>query len=198
MVSHRRGRRRGDRLLAPSSSFCLLARDDRAAGDTVLARERSRVAVAPIDFSSEVPGRSYLAAGMQGELVGILAEFDWLIVFPIIADKAINKAPQDLKERVDYIVRMTAQAANGKLAVWALLTEAKTGAVLWSNRYERPMDTLELVELQRNIASRIASDVARSPGRDRKLGKDPHRERQLSHGTGVRLLSSRIAFPDNL
>ncbi len=130
-----------------------------------------RVAVAPIDFSSDVPGRSYLAAGMQGELVGILAEFDWLIVFPIIADKAIDTAPQDLKERVDYIVRLTAQAANGKLAVWALLTEAKTGAVLWSNRYERPMDTLELVELQRNIASRIASDVARPRGAIASLEK---------------------------
>src|SRR5262245_52880819 len=42
-----------------------------------------RVAVAPIAFSSDTPGLDYLAAGTQSELVGILAEFDWLTVFPI-------------------------------------------------------------------------------------------------------------------
>jgi TolB-like protein len=71
-----------------------------------------RVAVAPIAFSSDKPGLDYLAAGMQGEPVGILAEFDWLTVFPILADQPIDKTFSNKMGRVDYIVRNTAQTAN--------------------------------------------------------------------------------------
>jgi adenylate cyclase len=123
-----------------------------------------RVAVAPIAFSSDAPGWDYLAAGMQGELVGILAEFDWLTVFPILTDQAIDKAVSNVIGRVDYIVRISAQTANGKLAVWVLLVDGKTGAVLWSNRYESPLDAAGIFELQHNIAARIASDIGRARG----------------------------------
>ena len=123
-----------------------------------------RVAVATIAFSSDTPGLDYLAAGMQGELVGILAEFDWLTVFPILADQPIDKAFSSMIGRVDYIVRSTAQAAKGKLAVWTLLTDGKTGAVLWSNRYETPLEAAGLFDMQRNTAARIASDIGRPRG----------------------------------
>ena len=123
-----------------------------------------RVAVATIAFSSDTPGLDYLVAGMQGELVGILAEFNWLTVFPILADQPIDKAFSSMIGRVDYIVRNTAQAVKGKLAVWTLLTDGKTGAVLWSNRYETPLEAAGIFDLQRNIAARIASDIGRPRG----------------------------------
>jgi adenylate cyclase len=123
-----------------------------------------RVAVATIAFSSDTPGLDYLVAGMQGELVGILAEFDWLTVFPILADQPIDKTFSNKMGRVDYIVRNTAQTANDRLAVWALLTDGKTGAVLWSNRYETPLEAAGIFDLQRNIAARIASDIGRPRG----------------------------------
>jgi adenylate cyclase len=123
-----------------------------------------RVAVAPFAFSSDTPGLDYLAAGMQGELVGILAEFDWLTVFPILTDQPIDKAFSDMMGRIDYIVRNTVRTANGKVAVWALLTDGNTGAVLWSNRYESPLEAAGLFDLQRNIAARIASDIGRPRG----------------------------------
>jgi hypothetical protein len=66
--------------------------------------------------------------------------------------------------RVDYIVRSSAQVANAKLAIWVLLTDGKTGAVLWSNRYETPLETAGIFDLQRNIAVRIASDIGRPRG----------------------------------
>lgn len=123
-----------------------------------------RVAVAPIVFSSDTPGWDYLAAGLQGELVGILAEFDWLTVFPILTDQASDKPFSKMTGRVDYIVRNTAQAANGKLVVWVLLIDGETGAVLWRNRYESPLEAAGLFDLQRNIAARIASDIGRDRG----------------------------------
>ena len=101
---------------------------------------------------------------MQGELVGILAEFNWLTVFPILADQPIDKAFSSMIGRVDYIVRNTAQAVKGKLAVWTLLTDGKTGAVLWSNRYETPLEAAGIFDLQRSIAARIASDIGRPRG----------------------------------
>ena len=123
-----------------------------------------RVAVATIAFSSDTPGLDYLVAGMQGELVGILAEFNWLTVFPILADQPIDKAFSSMIGRVDYIVRNTAQAVKGKLAVRTLLTDGKTGAVLWSNRYETPLEAAGIFDLQRNTAARIASDIGRPRG----------------------------------
>jgi adenylate cyclase len=123
-----------------------------------------RVAVAPFAFSSDTPGLDYLAAGMQGELVGILAEFDWLTVFPFLTDQPLDKAFSNMTGRIDYLVRNTVQAANGKVAVWALLTDGKTGAVLWRNYYESPLKASELFDLQRNIAARIASDIGRPRG----------------------------------
>jgi adenylate cyclase len=123
-----------------------------------------KVAVAPIAFSSDTPGLDYLATGMQGELVGILAEFDWLTVFPIPTDQPSDKAFPDKMGRIDYIVRNTVRTANGKVAVSALLTDGKTGAVLWSNHYESPLEAAGLFDLQRNIAARIASDIGRPRG----------------------------------
>ena len=123
-----------------------------------------RVAVATIAFSSDTPGLDYLVAGMQGELVGILAEFNWLTVFPILADQPIDKAFSSMIGRVDYIVRNTAQAVKGKLAVWTLLIDGKSGAVLWSNRYETTLEAAGIFDLQRNTAARIASDIGRPRG----------------------------------
>lgn len=110
-----------------------------------------RVAVAPFAFSSDKPGWDYLAAGMQGELIGILAEFDWLTVFPILTDQSIDKAIFNVLGRVDYIVRCSAQVVNGKLALWVLLTDGKTGAVLWSNRYETALEAGGLFDLESAI-----------------------------------------------
>jgi hypothetical protein len=61
-----------------------------------------RVAVAPFAFSSDKPGLDYLAAGMQGELVGILAEFDWLTVLPVLTDQPLDKAFSDRLPRAQY------------------------------------------------------------------------------------------------
>ena len=85
-------------------------------------------------------------------------------MFPILADQPIDKAFSSMIGRVDYIVRNTAQAVKGKLAVWTLLTDGKTGAVLWSNRYETPLEAAGIFDLQRNIAARIASDIGRPRG----------------------------------
>jgi adenylate cyclase len=123
-----------------------------------------RVAVAPFAFSSDKPGLDYLAAGMQGELVGILAEFDWLTVLPVLTDQPLDKAFSDMMERIDYLVRNTVQTANDKVAVWTLLTDGKTGAVLWRNHYESPLEAAGLFDLQRNIAARIAGDIGRPRG----------------------------------
>jgi adenylate cyclase len=123
-----------------------------------------RVAVAPFAYSSDKPGWDFLAAGMHGELVGILAEFDWLTVFPILTDQSIDKLDSNIMERVDYIVRGSAQVANEKLATWVLLTDGKSGAVLWSNRYETALESAGLLDLQRNIGVRIASDIGRPRG----------------------------------
>jgi TolB-like protein len=144
-----------------------------------------RVAVAPIAFSSDAPELDYLAAGMQGELVAILAEFNWLTVFPILADQPIDKAFSSMIGRVDYIVRNTAQTAKGRLAVWTLLTDGKTGAVLWSNRYETPLEAAGLFDLQRNIAARIASDIGRPRGiiaslENTRIANDSFRTRKAS------------------
>jgi adenylate cyclase len=136
---------------------------DRQSSPVAIARA-PRVAVVPFAFSSDKLGWDYLPAGMQVELVGILAEFDWLTVFPILSDQSIDKAIFDVMGRVDYIVRSSAQVTNAKLAIWVLLTDGKTGAVLWSNRYETPLETAGLFDLQRNIAVRIASDIGRPRG----------------------------------
>jgi adenylate cyclase len=123
-----------------------------------------RIAVGPFAFSSNKPGWDYLAAGMQGELVGILAEFDWLTVFPILTDQSIDKAMSNVIGRVDYIVRGSAQVTDAKLTLWVLLTDGKTGAVLWSKRYETLLEPVDLFDLERNIAVRIASDIGRPRG----------------------------------
>jgi TolB-like protein len=120
-----------------------------------------RVAVTPIAFSSDKPGWDYLASGLQGELIGILAEFDWLTVSPIVTDQSADTAISSVIGRADYIVRGSAQVINGQLAIWVVLTDGKTGAVLWSNRYETPLETTDLFDLQRTVAARIASNIGR-------------------------------------
>jgi adenylate cyclase len=157
-------------LVAVITSVVLLTilaitnRPEDQQGKLAPIRSSPRVAVAPVAFSSDAPGLEYFAAGIQGEIVGILSEFDWLTVFPLLSDQAIDKAVANVMGHVDYVVRTSAQIAHGKLAVWVLVTEGKTGAVLWSNRYESPIEGTGLFDVQRTLAIRIASDIGNPLG----------------------------------
>ena len=125
---------------------------------------RPRVAVTPFVFSSDAAGQDYLAAGLQGELTGILAEFDCLAVLAAPSNRPLEQAEAEAAGKVDYILRNMAQLAGDKLLVWVLLADGKTGAVLWSNRYENRLDAGKALELQRGVAARIASDLGRPLG----------------------------------
>ena len=158
---------------------------------------RPRVAVTPFVFSSDAAGQDYLAAGLQGELIGILAEFDWLTVLAAPSHRPLEQAEAEVTGKVDYIMRNMAQLAGDKLLVWGLLADGKTGAVLWGNRYENRLDAGKALELQRGVAARIASDIGRPLGIIASLEKARLEHDSFSSAEGTGCYVRTLKFMSN-
>jgi len=127
-------------------------------------RKASLVAVAPFVFTADKDSLAYVAAGLQAELAATLSEFSWLSVVPLTADTArrVEENPKALD--ADFLLRTTARLVNDRLAATVLLADGRTGAVVWSRNYDLRFDAQDILSMQRDIAARIAADVAHPSG----------------------------------
>ncbi len=158
---------------------------------------KPRVAILPVAFSSDAADQDYLAAGLQGELIGILAEFDWLTVLAAPSHRLLGQTEAEVIGKVDYVLRNMAQLAGEQLLVWVLLADGKTGAVLWSNRYENRLDAGKALEMQRGVAARIASDLGRPLGIIASLEKARLEHDSFSSAEGAGCYVRTLKFMSN-
>lgn len=77
----------------------------------------------------------------------------------------IRKLNEDLN--VSYALKGTFQRESGKVRITAQLLDTATGAVLWSDRYDRPAG--EIFAIQSDVADHIANSVG---GRAGSLGEN--------------------------
>ena len=125
--------------------------DTSAAGKTSgseLARpDRPSIAVLPFQNMSGDAEQEYFADGMVEDIITGLSRFKWLFVIARNSTFAYKGRSVDIKQigrelGVRYALEGSVRKAAGRVRITTQLIDAETGAHVWAERYDRPMDDI--------------------------------------------------------
>jgi TolB-like protein len=124
--------------------------------------DRPSVAVLPFDNLSGHPEDAYFSDGISDEIITGLAGFRALLVVArnssfSFRGKSIDHAEIGQRLGVSYLVQGTVRRGGDRIRISAQLIEAKTGAHLWANRYDRRLD--DVLTVQDEVAQTIAATL---------------------------------------
>jgi TolB-like protein len=129
----------------------------RPAASSVL---ENSVAVLPFHNLSPDPNNAYFAAGIHEEVLNQLAKIKALAVISrtsvlsyIDTDKSMQVIAHELN--VETVMEGSVRYAGNRVRITAQLIDAKTGAHLWSETYDRDLD--DIFAIQSDIAKQIST-----------------------------------------
>lgn len=132
-------------------------------------RQRYTIAVMPLDNLSGDPAQEFLADGITEEIINALTRFREFDVISRHSTYHYKDRPQDSRELgsilgARYIVEGSVRRWEDQVRVTAQLIDASTGTHLASEVYDRKISAQSLFEIQEDIASRIAAEIAEPHG----------------------------------
>jgi len=125
------------------------------------------VAVMPFEAYGSTENTHFLADGISQELVGNLMRFPGfrLYTFPIAQESGLQDQSSLRSELgVSYVVQGSVRDDADGIRVSAQLLEAKTGRVLWTATYDRPLEPKALIGVQSELAGEIATALGQPYG----------------------------------
>ncbi|MDL2410079.1 hypothetical protein PY650_31580 [Rhizobium calliandrae] len=126
------------------------------------------VIVLPFEALSLGEDDRFLAAGLTQELITNFMRFSAFRLYSLPATFGLDaKAdPVDLGRNIpiSYVVKGNLRSASGSVHVGVQLVDAASGLVLWSETYDRPMTPSALLNVQNELASRIAGVLGQPYG----------------------------------
>lgn len=136
-----------------------------ASGAVALPVETTRptIAVLPFDNRGGQSDQSYFSDGVTEDVIAALGRFSGLLVLSWSAveplkepgGSALGRA-QDLG--ADYVVSGSVQRSDSKIRLNVQLSEAATGVLRWSERYDE--DILDLFEVQDRLTRQVVAALA--------------------------------------
>ena len=132
-----------------------------AAGTEHAARpppQPDSIAVLPFENPNPTSDDPMLAAAMQDEIVSQLTKIRRLRVFPVGQGGPTQRSPAEVARDLNVVTTLSGSVyySSGRVRVIPRLTNATTGASLWSQPYERELDDIFA------IRSEIALEVAKA------------------------------------
>jgi serine/threonine-protein kinase len=120
------------------------------------------VAVLPFVNTSRDPDTEYLGEGLTDELINALAKVDGLGVVSRTSAFALEGERRDVRAAgallgATAVLEGTVRSAGHRLRITAQLSDATTGRLLWSERYDREMRDVFAIEDE--IAATIVSTL---------------------------------------
>jgi adenylate cyclase len=124
--------------------------------------DKSSVAVLPFDNIGTDPKWDRLADGMTQDIITDLSHSKDLVVIARNSTEPYKGKPIDIREigrdlNVKYVLQGSIQSLGERLRVTARLIESASGSHIWSERYDRPVDDLFVV--QNDVTQRIAATL---------------------------------------
>ena len=118
------------------------------------------VAVLPFENSSLNDDDAFFAASMQDLIVNELTKMRSLRVFPVRTGSGMQRSLADIARDLNVTTALGGRVyyAEGRVLVTPQLTDAATGASLWSNSYERVLS--DIFALQSEIALDVAQELS--------------------------------------
>ncbi|HJW14348.1 MAG TPA: serine/threonine-protein kinase, partial [Thermoanaerobaculia bacterium] len=141
---------------------------ERGASGRVRADEAYRVAVLPFKSSGETEMASF-ADGLGEEITTGLSRFRYLSVGASASAARVQGDSGDERTQAAtlgarYVLGGSIRKGGSTIRVSAQLLDARTGAQLWAETYNRDLQAASIFEAQEDIAARIVATVADSYG----------------------------------
>ncbi len=161
------------------------SRSDSAAQTTAGQRalplpDRPSIAVLPFDNLSGDERIGRLADGMVEDIITDLSRFRELFVIArnstfVYKGKAVDMREVGRELGVRYVLDGSVQSTDDRLRLTAQLIDTSSGAQVWSERYDRPLD--DLFAVQSDVAERIVGSIGGTKGAYRKSALEAVRRR---------------------
>jgi TolB-like protein len=131
------------------------------AGATSLP-DRPSIAVLPFQNMSGEPEQEYFVDGMVEEIITALSRIRWLFVIARNSSFSYKGQSPDVKQvgrelGVRYVLEGSVRKGGDYLRITGQLIDAETGAHLWADRFDGPME--KVFELQDRVASSVAGVI---------------------------------------
>ena len=131
------------------------------AGAAPVGKTRS-IAVLPFVNASADPDNEYLSDGITDELINALTKVEGLRIASRTSAFALKGKPQDVRAigallGVSVVLEGTVRKSGDRLRITVQLTAADDGRNLWSERYDRTLDDVFVIqdEIARTIVSTL-------------------------------------------
>ena len=123
------------------------------------------VAVLPLKYRSVDADVETLAEGLTEEITTGLARFSYLRVIARSSTMRFSGEAHDARAAAEqlgarYVMEGSLRQAGSRLRLAVQLVDAVSGAHLWAENFERPLDKDAVFDLQDELAARIVSSVA--------------------------------------
>ncbi|MFO1046706.1 MAG: adenylate/guanylate cyclase domain-containing protein [Geminicoccaceae bacterium] len=151
-------------VVAPATAWWLWRQPPVAA---LPLPDNPSIAVLPFDNLSGDERLGRLADGLVADVITDLSRFRELFVIGRSSSFSYRGKAVDPREvgrdlGVRYVLTGSTQSAGDRLRLTAQLVEAATGAQVWSERYDRPLD--DLFAVQADLTERIVGALGGSRG----------------------------------
>jgi adenylate cyclase len=124
--------------------------------------DKPSIAVLPFQNMSGDPEQEYFADGMVEEIITGLSRIKWLFVIARNSSFVYKGRAVDVKQigrelGVGYVLEGSVRKAGNRVRITGQLIEAQTGAHLWAERYDRPLD--DIFALQDEITLAVVGAI---------------------------------------
>ena len=125
--------------------------------------DKPSIAVLPFQNMSGDPEQEYFADGMVEDIITALSRFKALFVIARNSSFTYKGKAVDIKQvgrelGVRYVLEGSIRKAGGTVRITGQLIEAATGAHLWADRFDGPLD--DIFELQDKVTSSVVAAIA--------------------------------------
>lgn len=125
--------------------------------------DKPSIAVLPFANLSSDPEQDYFADGVVEDITMALSLFRWLFVVARNSSFTYKGRPVDVKQvgrelGVRYALEGSVRRAGNRVRIAAQLIDAETGAHLWADRFEGPIE--DMFDLQDHLTSSVVGAIA--------------------------------------
>jgi adenylate cyclase len=125
--------------------------------------DKPSIAVLPFQNMSGDPEQEYFTDGMVEDIITALSRFKSLFVIARNSSFTYKGKAVDIKQvgrelGVRYVLEGSVRKAGGKVRIAGQLIEAATGAHLWGDRFDGPLD--DIFALQDKVTSSVVGAIA--------------------------------------
>ena len=134
--------------------------------------DKPAIAVLPFDNLSGDPEQAYFSDGITEDVITELSRFRELLVIARNSSFAFRGKATDVREvgralGAGYVVEGSVRRAGNRVRITAQLVDAVSGAHLWAERWDRPLE--DVFAIQDEIAGGIVAIVANRVLEEREI-----------------------------